>query len=168
MWQIHPQEARLPSPSLLNNSPSSTVSYGNKVYIITLFTGKVLDPLANFKYICQNSRCFENRVYAFIGNQQLGSPEGKAAVLAQQLSVHLGCLGNQRVHSRYTEGAGTLYKKEGIKCTIKQSGTGRRQRLRVPKRKMLGPGQKTMENTAVLLLREQAPPCPHPRFLSST
>lgn len=62
MRQTSLQETRLRQFSLQNNFPSSTVSYGNKVYIIMLFTGKLLDPLANFKCIWENSRCFEDRV----------------------------------------------------------------------------------------------------------
>ena len=64
----------------------------------------------------------------FIGNWQLGSAEGKAAALAQQLSVRLGHLGNQRARSWYTE-LETLYDKEGFKSTVKWNGTGKTRRF---------------------------------------
>lgn len=60
-----------------------------------------------------------------MGNWQLGSAEGKAAALAQRLSVRLGHLGNQRAYSWYTEGAGNTVR-EGRNwkyCKVKQYGT---------------------------------------------
>lgn len=76
---------------------------------MTLFTRKLLDLLA----ISDTPERTEDVLKTeFTGNCQLGSTEGRAAELAPQLSVRLGHLGNQRMHSQYREGAGHTVRKE--------------------------------------------------------
>lgn len=104
MWQASLRGNQI--SLMLFTEQLSSKQFPMETNIITLFSGNLLDPLANFKYIWEDSRCFEDKVYVFIGNWQLGTTAGKAAVLAQQLSVCLGHLGNQCAHSWYMKRAG--------------------------------------------------------------
>lgn len=104
----------------------------------------------------------------FIGNWQLGSAEGKAAALPQQLSVRLGHLGNQCAHGWYTEGAGNTIRERRTQKYCKVERYWTQAGAKDTGAEAAGTWTENNQNQASFTAKGTTPPCPLPSYWSST